>query len=214
MADDNKAVEIKELSRFTMWTRPKNKPNAKAAKLCFCIRDSCPRITVYTNDPDDTERYGIIYAAFDPESFFVLLDIWREIVNGPNDNKVKVECKFRPTVDGVKGDLTVMTSVLLGKDAEGICWISLLSNDGNRPKLKFESTLSFFHAVTMADGSQMSKTEGSKRHTLALITFLDRVYGGLCAAFREKGVYNRTKPNTPIANNAKTEVTFDDDIPF
>ncbi len=217
MADDNRVVvEIKELDKFTLWARPNKEPGARASKLCWCIRAGNPRITVYTNDKDDTERYGIIYAGMNPESFMLLLNKWKDIVAGPNDVKESLGCKFKPRgADGIPGEITLMTTVMIGKDKEGICWISLISADGRRPKIKFELKLSNYHSYTKADGTVITESEGSVAHTTAMIYYLETIYSKLSGDFREKQPYDPNRNNTPKPPANKTgEISFDDDITF
>jgi len=213
MAEVPERPEIKELQRFIMWANnPSNDVNARSCRLAWGIRDANPRLTVYTNDPADTVRYGIIYAGMNPETVMILLDKMINVYKGPIDTKDKIENKtrIRDQTTGKYGPIVTHSHTLFGKDADGICWLSVIEKD--RPKIKFEFTLSNFHVFTNDKGEEMTKEESSQLQALTTCHLLKKIYPNIVSDYRQRTTPMKTVPanGTPKV----TELSFDDDTEF
>lgn len=149
----------------------------KFASLIWGLHKNNPRITVYTNDPTDTgpdANYGKIVAALDGPVFFAFLHQLNQVVDGPNDVKLKVENKNFSFAGGKRSDRPVVMSELwFGKNPEGIVWLSVAAP--NRPKIQFKFTLSDFHQFIKADGTPFNAAEGSVAAAKGYIKVLEQM---------------------------------------
>jgi hypothetical protein len=166
---------IMDFVRFQLWT-PTPGAEGKRARLAFGIRDGNPRVTVFTNDPNDKVDKGVIFAGIDPETFFAFLMDFERIVRQNKEDKNKLDCyrsrweNDKPTSDRILG-----STLRYGKDADGIVWICLEAD--NRPKIRFNFKLSEWHAFVKSDGNHISEAEGSVYSALAKIALLRTCYG-------------------------------------
>jgi uncharacterized membrane protein YgcG len=142
-------------------------PTAKGkySSLQVNLFSNNPRITVYTNDPDDqgeSKQYGKITANLDAQVFMVFLGALAKIIDGPagQEDKVKIENKNFIFPGGKRSESPVVQSELhFGKDAEGVVWVSVTARD--RPRIKFPFGKSDFHTLFHKTGEQYSNGEQS-----------------------------------------------------
>jgi hypothetical protein len=146
-----------------------------------------PRITVFTRDPEDQgERngYGKIQANLDPVVFYALMEKLRRIATGSvgkedavpadGEDKVKMENKNYIFPGGKKSETPVPVSeIQMGKDAEGVVWISVLAKD--RPRIKFPFIPNQFHTLFHRTGEQYSKGEASELWALGWIRLMEQM---------------------------------------
>jgi hypothetical protein len=124
-----------------------------------------PRITVFTNDPEDSGEkngYGKITANLDPVVFFALMGKLQKIIDGPDGVEDKVKCENKNfTFPGGKRseEPTVVSELHFGKDVDGVVWISVTAQ--NRPRIKFPFGPNDFHTLFHRGGEQFSKGEAS-----------------------------------------------------
>ncbi|WP_186310586.1 hypothetical protein [Paraburkholderia sp. BCC1886] len=142
-------------------------PTAKGkySSLQLNLFKNNPRITVYTNDPDDQgadKQYGKITANLDAVVFMVFLQKLNSVLEAPagTEDKVKIENKNFIFPGGKRSESPVVVSELhCGKDAEGVVWVSVTAKD--RPRIKFPFGSNDFHAFFHKTGEQYSKGECS-----------------------------------------------------
>jgi hypothetical protein len=216
-------VPINEINRYTMYA---DNNTGKKAKLCWCIRESSPRITVYTNNPLDTVSKGVINCPMNPETFFLFVDLFEQVLKGPNDKKYKINCfnGYNPetgTYDS-QGPKNLVCELWFGKDEEGIAWISLIAPE--RPQIKFVFKLSDFHGVTKGNGDSFSVSELSVLQAQATIIPLKHIYYQHTGTFRNRDT--TVKPTWNAGDNTNTlygKITapapesssiHDDDLPY
>lgn len=157
---------ILDFNRLAMWTPSPGVEN-KRARLSFGILDISPRITIFTNNPNDTIGKGIIAAAMNPETFFTFLNRLEVIAKGPAGNKEKIEC--------FTGKERVKVSDLVfGKDEEGFVWLSIIAP--NRPNIKFIFEMSDWHTIQRGDGTKFTPSECSVLEAAAKIQVLRNIY--------------------------------------
>jgi hypothetical protein len=168
-------IRIQDFERLQMWT-PTPGAAGKRAKLSFGIRDGNPRITVFTNDPNDKISSGVIYAAMNPETFYTFLELFGNVVRAKEEIKYKINCfgtrweNDKPTKDKV-----LISDLCFGRDAEGMIWICVIAD--NRPKIKFEFNISDYHLLMDGDGKQFDKARASRLEASAKLALLHQVYG-------------------------------------
>lgn len=147
-----------------------------------------PRITVYTRDPEDqgeSKNYGKIQANLDPVVFMALMVKLRWICEGaPNtvaepiqagaEDKVKMENKNFIFPGGRKSEEPVPVSEIhMGKDADGVVWISITAKD--RPRIRFTFGPNQFHTLYHKTGEQFSKGEASVLWALGWIRLMEEM---------------------------------------
>lgn len=217
--------KIQELEKFGLFT-PAPGADFKRSRLAWCIRDGNPRITVYTNVPEDKTNYGIIPAPMNPETFGIFLDLWEQIVKSDVADRKKVQCfTAQRTADGKPGEKILLSEVLFGRDNEGIVYIIVKAADDARPKIKFDVKLSEYHKIFKGDGTPLTEKEGSTLQALAMINTLrstyERLTGGLRApnensgkgGFSKGGFGGKKDSSFPAKSNdaqSVVESAFDD----
>lgn len=216
MAELPPKVQVEELANFVMFGDKPIDGATRVPRLAFAHRAGKPRITVFTNSPNDTVSFGMISAPMDPNTFFTLLELISTIADGPNDNKYKVENYTGVYNEGVStGEKQLLSETFVGKDADGVMWICVAS--GARPKIKFEFTISDYHKIFKATGEPLTKAEASVRSAKGTVKALQKIFAIIVSGYRPTTA-ERTSGVTrkPSAPPAATVQVFDDssDIPF
>lgn len=137
----------------------------KYARLDWAIINANPRLTVYTNDPNDPGEGGRIAGAFDIVGFISWICRMEDMIEkAPNGFKDKIDLKnYRYFGQGKKSERPeVISSLWFGKDENGVVWISLLdAAKPERPKVKFEFGNNDWHQFVHGDGTPYTKGETS-----------------------------------------------------
>jgi hypothetical protein len=172
--------KINELAKFMMYTPNPNNPTRRS-RLVWAIRDGNPRITIWTNDPTDKEGRGAITAPMNPETFFIFLDAFEEIIKGEPNKKMSIENLTSVRDDKAERnpnpEKIVLSKLFFGKDEQGMAWLSVLSAESDaRPRLKFTFRLSEYHKVFRSDGAAISESEASCLHAAATIRAIRSIY--------------------------------------
>lgn len=137
-----------------------NGKNKKASLLWQLINNN-PRIVVYTNDPDDQVDYGKIAAKIDAPTFFAFMNLIEAAINAEGEFKAKIDNSNYSWSGGKRAETpTVESSLLAGKDAEGVVWVAVSAP--RRPQIKFPFVNPEFHSFAHKDGSPYTKGEMSK----------------------------------------------------
>lgn len=211
-ATDNQAdkPKIEEFYKFSMFT-PAPGAEGKRSRLAWSIRDGSPRISVFTNIPNDTQQKGIISAPMNPETFFAFLNMFEKICTGDNNYKMKLDCfTAYKDKDGNMQEKTLLSEVWFGKDEQGICWISLLAP--NRPKIRFNFFISDFHRFFKQDGNPLNENESSMLQAKATISCLRGIYISKLNTIKQYNGF--TKTNDEAVTSKTAHSTFEEDIPF
>lgn len=173
--------KINELAKFMMYAVNPN--NAiRRSRLVWAIRDGNPRITIWTNDPTDKDGRGAITAPMNPETFFIFLDMFEDIIKGEPNKKMSIEMltTLRNDKDGKPNpnpEKVSISKLFFGKDDQGMAWMSVISTESEtRPKLKFTFRLSEYHKIQKSDGTTISESEASCVHAAATIRALRNIY--------------------------------------
>lgn len=137
-------------------------PNSKGkrAGLLWQLINNNPRIVVYTNDPDDQADYGKITAALDAPTFFAFLNLIDNAIKAEGEYKEKIDNANYTWPGGKRSETpSVVSSLIVGKDADGLIWISVSAP--RRPQIKFPFINPEFHNFFHRDGSPYEKAEVS-----------------------------------------------------
>lgn len=206
---------IQELDRFSLWAKnPSADPTARQSRLAFGTFRNNPRISVFTNDPADTEKSGVIPAPMDPVTFFTFLTNFEEICKGPVGKKGSLDnyTKYKDE-QGIYGDKILLSKTIYGKDEDGICWLSIIAN--NRPKIKFEYIPSDFHKFFDTEGADVTRERGSMYRALETIRLLRIAMGVHCTGMRPRNLNSERKNIKSIPESKKaTDMSFDADVTF
>ncbi len=201
--------------KFKMFGRAQG--NDRQSALTWGCRDGNPRITVNTNvEADKKNMFGMINAAFNPETFFIILDLLEEVALSESEISYKIDNKTTTkTEDGKRSDPFVASEVWLGKDSEGIVWISVIAPD--RPKIKFNFVISNYHFIHKKGEGAISAKTASRLQALACVRFFRAAYVPLVAEYTTSGskkdkldnYAGNTEPTVSKVTNP-AELSFDD----
>lgn len=207
--------QIFDINKYVMFA---DTPGVQGNRSRFVwgIRDGNPRISVFTNDPKDTISRGVIFAGFNPETFFIFLNLFRDIIKGPNGGKGKVE-QVGPQRDAQGnildgGTKVVQSELQYGKDDAGMCWIRLVAPQ--RPVIKFVFKISDYHRIFKQDGTQYTEAEASALQAYSVINTIWDIYKPLTGEFR-KPMQQQSNQSTGTQSNAKQPSNYQsEDMPF
>lgn len=149
-------------------------PNTKGkmASLGFGLFKNNPRITVYTNDSEDTVDYGKITANMDLKTFYALLQLIRTAANFTGEFREKIDNKNFTWPGGQRSEKpTVVSSTIVSKDAEGVVYLTIQAK--SRPVIKFQFGEDEYHNFIRNDGTPLSRGEGSQRVALGYVTLME-----------------------------------------
>ncbi len=173
------------------------------AKLVWGIRDGNPRIAVFTNDPTDTVKSGVISAPMDPITFYTFIEMLKRAATASGETKYKLDCfTTRRDESGAAIEKVLLSEVYMGKDSDGCVWMSVV--EGSRPKIKFIFTISDYHKLYKTDGTELTKAEYSTVVALATINSILPIYEKYMQEANEeqrlrprvKGAFNKNKPQS------------------
>lgn len=193
----------------------------KMASLVWSMAGNNPRITVYTNDPDDTVNYGRISSHLDLPMMYALLRLIRRAIETPEGTKYrdKIENKKYLYPNGKRSDVPEVTdSLIVGKNEDGLIWICV--DAPRRPKIQFPFLIPDFHNLVHGDGSVFTQAESSK---IAAESWVDMLSHLVVAVNVKEYVHPERKEDKRGNNNnrggsgggnSSSNNDFDDDIPW
>jgi hypothetical protein len=193
-------LQLEKLSLYGEATNGKWSP-----KLTWAIRKGFPRIIVYTNsgDPGVPVRDTIINAPMNHINFNIFIDIFKKAIKAKPGEKFKMDCLNAKWEDGkTTNEKYLQGSIIIGKDKEGIIWISVVEE--NKPKIKFEILGSDWHRYYNTDGSQATKTEVSVMTAIGLCKAIENTMGKLLVedTIKTGRVYGLPKAPTPTTTTS------------
>lgn len=194
----------------------------KKSSLIWGVYSNNPRITVYTGDPEDnSERtgYGKIVANLDTPSFYAFIEMLEETAKSKVEFKQKIDNKGFTWIGGKRSELpVVLNSLVVGKDADGSVWISVIADD--RPKIRFYILPGELVSLYHGDGTQFTKGEASSLYALGYCQILRNLVSiVLVNEYIEEapkkpytpGGYNQNGSYNKQNNN---QSTYQSEIPF
>lgn len=151
------------------------------SRLVWALVNNNPRVIVYTNDPqerDDKSHYGRITANLDAPAFFSFLQLFERVIQAKEEIKFKIENYGHQWENDQKSEeRSLLSELWLGKDREGIVWLSVVA--ANRPKIKFPFTFPDYHSLYHGDGTVFTESESSVLVAKAWLGILQSVYAEL-----------------------------------
>ena len=161
-------IKIIDLDRLKLWTNHPTLPNVNS-KLSFGIRDGFPRITLFTNDPNERDAAGRLSCSFDIITFYTFIRLFKRIIMTDKDDSNKITCYTHTWENGVKvSNERVLQAILEFGKHNNKCYIKI--NYPNRDTGTFVFSGSIFHDILKTDGSLFSEGE---RSGLQAIDFLE-----------------------------------------
>lgn len=192
-----------------------------------------PRITVYTNDPADSGNdNGMIRAPMGAPDFFALIHHLQTLVDSTEVTRTKIELMDFIFPGGKRSEKPVVVANLwVGRDEEGVIWISPQSTDTSRPKIKFPFGPANWSNWFNGQGEEWSKAELSKIYAVAYIKMISAVMEQLLVTeYKEPENKNgggnqrnnngggqqqqRNNNNGGGGGGGQQNNSFDDDLPF
>ena len=184
--------KIISLDRYTLYS-DSAAPNGRKARFVWSVREGAPRVTVFTNDPNDSDPKQMISAPLDPVTFMSIMDLINKVSVAKEETRFIVDCMIavRDT-EGKFIDKTVLGQLAVGRDGQGLVWISFIAE--GRPKIKFFFTSNNMAIFKKADGTPMSEGEISALTAQATVRCLVPVMTSL---FKEAAVEYSNRPKQP-----------------
>lgn len=162
---------IYELDKAIMYADSPGAPG-KRAKLVWSTRKTYPRLSIFTNDPADKGN-GLITAPLDTPTLYGILDIMDTVLRATEEMKQKIDIYTSKWENNQRtNEMVLLSTVWVGKNANGINWISLVSSDPVRPKVIFEYQTGDYYQFFKKDGAQYTKAETSNLALAAAIRLL------------------------------------------
>jgi hypothetical protein len=164
---------------------PTQSGRGKYSKLHVDQYNGNPRIVVTTNDPQDAgNSYGRIEAAMDLNTFNLICTYINSMCAYPNDTKIKIDLLGHPRDNGMKSpEPTIMTSVIVGRDAEGRIYITVkdVLKEG-RPVVKFifGPTNSRYVKIVKPGGEPNLESEISQRAAQVWVATAQQILPSIC----------------------------------
>ena len=230
MADNNRGFQPTPRKKNALDSKKLNLvapcPTApgKRSSLIWGVYSNNPRLTVYTGDPEDsTERtgYGKIAANLDTPTFFAFIEMLEASAKSTEECKQKIDNKGFTWFGGKRSEVpVVLNSLIVGKDAEGCVFISVVAD--NRPIIKFFIGPSESHALYHSTGKPFTKAESSSLYAIAYCQLLRNMVGNVLVSEYVEEVAK--KPYNPQGGNNNNQGgggyskpqnnSYAEDIPF
>lgn len=141
--------------------------------LAFSVVGNQPRIDVYTNVPNDKQN-GNIRAAMDMFTFWAMIEALKVVIEGAPGEKLTIPNKNHVWFDGKRSDEPkLISNTIVGKDKEGVVFISVIAKD--RPYIKFSLLPTLYHSLVKSDGSEMSPAEISVFYAKGFVNHLPQL---------------------------------------
>ena len=198
-------------------TAPKPDGQRRAATLRVTVLRNNPRIEVYT-EVEGAPNSGRITAPMDPQTFFALIDLIKERIEGPADESRAVINKV-----GAPTDKKIVSKTIVGKDVQGRMYIALQAS--GQTTVRFIFLPSDWHVLLHKDGTPYTEAELSIVYANAWCELFTQLVPMAMVAHYEEPLprdqqsggktWGNKKPyNNPQSGTAKPAETYDDDFPM
>lgn len=150
----NKPLPKTALHEFKLrLTGPRQEGQRRPPTLQVQVVKNNPRIDVYTN-VEGAKDNGKISAPMDAITFCTVLAELEKLVEGEPDVQVKISNKVGPP-----GKQRAISQTVIGKDPNGIVYISVISE--GQARVKFPFKFSDWHEIIHKDGTPYTEAEAS-----------------------------------------------------
>ena len=155
-----------EIDRVQMYTPAPGADNERASLHWMLVDFNTghgfnPRLTVWTRTPTDPEKRPID-APMTAKVLEELLLVLDKTCDAPIDTQVQIQCKTPlkdpdsgKRLDGYKTTATIV----VGKDKDALIWIAVVSDNPDRPKIKFVFDEGPMHTFVYKDGTRIPREE-------------------------------------------------------
>lgn len=169
---DFKSFDFPRASLFTQ------APEAEKERSSFqwSVFNGNPRITVWTRVPSDKDKPPIS-VGIGMTAFMELTAAMEAIFRGPPGGaEAMVTNGYPKDLDPsqTSRQMVPLSTLRYGRDAEGICWVSLESNTEDRPKIVFRWTGNNFHNFRDKSGP-LTQDVASQRQAIGDMNYLRTV---------------------------------------
>ncbi len=217
-----KKIPILGFEKFNMWTPSTD--GVHRARLAWSIRDGNPRLTVFTNDDNDPVENKTIQAPMDPVTFNGFIELFRKVIHSNGEvTPLRVDCLQSVRDDsGRIVDKSLQSSVVFGKNEDGIIWISVVAKD--RPKIRFSFNISEWHTISRVDGNPVTKGELSSIAANGMLNVLKPLYDFFIFEAMKDQIANPrqyskngnggSKPSANKPTNTTNDDVILEDIPY
>lgn len=130
-----------------------------------------PQIVVRTNVEGD-KSYGRIISQLDTPTFFAFLKCLKDTIDGPDDSKTVIKNLAARFINGKRSEPMPDTTIIVGKDKEGIVFIALTSWEKDRPIIKFPFRPTNLHSFLNGDGTPVTAGKLSQIYADAYVNIL------------------------------------------
>lgn len=206
MADKKTLLDLSKLQLRGNLKGAKYPPSLKVG-----IYQNNPQITVYTN-VDSAPHKGIITAGMDFHTLAVVFQTIRDIIaeNGNGEQFIyEIENKYKPKDSK---ELRVKNKTIIGKDPEGVIFISVVDSNGEMPKVKFEFGMNYYHSITRKGSlGAMTKAEISQRSAVAWTNLFENIVLKIGADSYEFVDYNNRGGNNNKSSSGGSSYNTDID---
>lgn len=178
-----------------------------------------PQIKIYTN-MESAPHKGAIIAGMDFQTLHVIFKLIRDIVNedgGGEQIIYEIENKYKPRDSK---ELMVKNKTIIGKDAEGVVFISVIDSNPEMPKVKFEFGMNYYHGLVRKGGlPPLTKADISCRSAVAWADLFQNIVMRIAVDIYEPVDYNGNKGSGGgnsygNKNTSSNNDVSDDDLVF
>lgn len=153
----------------------------KSPSLTLYHINNNPRIDVWTQVQNDKDK-GLIRAKISNKQLYQIYYILQMLINKPEDDRVFViEVKshtFNPSAGGRSKEAVLSESIYLGRSKEGEIFISIISADNSRPKIRFMFREDRYHPIGLRSGV-LTKAESSNIAAFSWAECVKNLYAGV-----------------------------------
>jgi uncharacterized membrane protein YgcG len=158
-------------NKLNMTAPTPSDPNKKSS-LIWGFYANNPRLTVWTNEPNDTDA---ISANLDTPTFFAFIELLRKAIDAEPGYKDKIENKNYTWFNKKRSDTpSVVSDLIVGKDKDGVIGLCIVQRD--RPRIRFNFGVNEFHQFIHGDGTPYTPAEMSTIYAKAYLRILDGMY--------------------------------------
>lgn len=127
-------------------TAPKHPNGDYPPKLKVQTYNNNPQFAVFSGVPS-AKRGGVISAGMDPKTFFTVLSLIERMADEPiPESTVTYEIENHA---GRGSEKALKSTTVIGKDPEGIVFLSVLDVDDSMPKIRFDFNADFYHKISI-----------------------------------------------------------------
>lgn len=198
-----------DLAKFNLYA-PLSTNSGARARLTWGLINGNPRVTVFTNDPSDTVDNKVIPFNMTYEILFILFDVIEKIAKNQGEIRRIFKYSRRVYENGKPtDDIVEVSKLLVGKDNDGMCWISVTAD--NRPQIKFEFNIGNQTTIFGQDNQPLAPSLVSAATAIGTAKGLQAAYAGvLSEIFLNPPPREDSKPinRGPVEPNK----AFDEDV--